>query len=946
MSRQVGELVSWECTTLWRKLQKSRAAEAKSVRATIDTVMPKVQTLLCSGGTALTDFTLHDHGHAFRVSERMADIVPPDVVTRLSTYEIALLLLAAYLHDIGMVPEQHKVNELYWFLLSGDAKALDEVEMDLFQSWLDDDGRADPFPLRGQTPNAETIQLAQELLTHYARSRHNDWGADWIKGNLSSHELGTYSGWIDDLVALCKSHHEGYAHLCDSRFNPRIVGSPARVVHLRYLATVLRVADILEFDPERTPDVVFRHRSIAIYWWKDKEISTILEGGRRMLMSARPLNAIVHRAVERTADDVDKELLLARNLADETHFDKAPYLNQELPHRWDLMPLLQRDIRPRNDEYEYIDGAFRPDGSKLIQLFSGLTLYSSPYAAVRELLQNAFDAARERIAYQRLSSSTPSDGTAAKRILEAHEVTLRIEVSPNAVWLVCRDTGAGMTKRIIRDYLLVSGNSRRHDVMSLERRCREAGFTLGRTGQFGVGVLSYFMIADRVVFLTRRCQEAGDGEATGWSFQTDGVGSFGELRRSETRFVGTEVRMRLRSKYADEIEDWSIGLRAYLANALLRVPCRFQFRTTLPDCPAFPATPGWVEDREKTTTALLRSIAPERVSAEAQRSGRRRSVQDDKAHWAKVYREARDGCKLLQLDGELPEGLGRYRIRLPYWELPGGGSLGFFRLSGGSSTRALKRIGKGYLFVPWGRTRVAWKGMLAPELKRHDLEAEMYPPHADIVTRDELRRGFALPRSADLEIDLTSADAAELSVSRDRLILKDAVNKALKRLREKVRTAWKSFLCRHQTSEYFHLNVAIFEQALPNPMPLRWLVPSRGESVGIWGKVRFPAIVSTAYDRIFVPSRPPVWKGKEVHVTPLVYDSYIGTDHSRSFSWCGENSPPHRIVAFWSRNARIACMWTANRTRRQPKCPLGTTCSFPPSGTTWHWLCGIRMAFS
>lgn len=71
---------------------------------------------------------------------------------------------------------------------------------------------------------------------------------------------------------------------------------------------------------------------------------------------------------------------------------------------------------------------------------------------------------------------------------------------------------------------------------------------LDRTGHFGIGVLSYFMLADKVVVRTRRSQYAGDDEATGWVFETEGVGSFGELRRDSKMQVGTQIRLRLRSE--------------------------------------------------------------------------------------------------------------------------------------------------------------------------------------------------------------------------------------------------------------------------------------------------------------------------------------------------------------------------------------------------------------
>ena len=42
-----------------------------------------------------------------------------------------------------------------------------------------------------------------------------------------------------------------------------------------------------------------------------------------------------------------------------------------------------------------------------------------------------------------------------------------------------------------------------------ERRCNEHGFSSERTGQFGIGVLSYFMLADRLELRIERVPAAG-----------------------------------------------------------------------------------------------------------------------------------------------------------------------------------------------------------------------------------------------------------------------------------------------------------------------------------------------------------------------------------------------------------------------------------------------------
>ena len=88
-----------------------------------------------------------------------------------------------------------------------------------------------------------------------------------------------------------------------------------------------------------------------------------------------------------------------------------------------------------------------------------------------------------------------------------------------------------MTKQIISEFLLVSGRNRPYTLIELERHCEKAGFRLNRSGEFGIGVLSYFMIADLVEIRTRPHLDYYKIPQEGWKFTTKGVGSFGELRK-------------------------------------------------------------------------------------------------------------------------------------------------------------------------------------------------------------------------------------------------------------------------------------------------------------------------------------------------------------------------------------------------------------------------------
>jgi HD superfamily phosphodiesterase len=114
----------WEQTRLWIALQKKIDSEAKSSQILLLKWMPKIETILTSGGTAATDFTLHDAGHSFRVAERMADIIPKEVLSKLSSFDLTLLLFSSYLHDIGMTPDQKRVKQHFNYLLSGEKGGL------------------------------------------------------------------------------------------------------------------------------------------------------------------------------------------------------------------------------------------------------------------------------------------------------------------------------------------------------------------------------------------------------------------------------------------------------------------------------------------------------------------------------------------------------------------------------------------------------------------------------------------------------------------------------------------------------------------------------------------------------------------------------------------------------------------------------------------------------
>jgi len=937
-------LHKWDDCDLWKLLLRVKDPTTHQVAHLVEKEMPSIELILAKGGTAATDFTLHDSDHSFRVAQRMMEVIPSDVLPKLCAYEMGLLLLAAYLHDIGMTPKQGNVVLHYLYVLTGATSvrledrtlSLAAVEADQFQQWLDEQ-EVEPSP-RGVPLTPELICLANQLVARYCRARHNEWSARWMRDRFVGFEDALYPGWLDDLVALCTSHHQGRRELMDNRFVPRPVGTHGHIVHLRYLACVLRVADVLEFDPERTPAVILRHRSISpasiIYWYKDKQIS-MLQEGTHITVSARPTSARIHRAVEDTLDQVEDELRLCRAISDESHFEVCPNRSELLPHRWDLDSLVRRDVKPHENSYEYINGAFRPNTEKLLELLAGTNLYRSAIVALRELTQNAFDAVRELMAYQRLELLDPSDQKASNRIADNHMVRLCLEVREDGTWLTCKDTGIGMTKRIIENHVLVCGTARRPDRLTLQRRCESSGFRLGLTDRFGIGVLSYFMLADRLVFFTRRASEPLDEDGVGWRFETEGVGDFGELRRDSSQSRGTLVELRMRPGVCDNAHAFYERLCTFFRETVLFTPCKTIIRTNLSDCTTVVLEKGWVRNPHYYDSAVIPpKLLDDNVHAD---DFFPEHIVCEHRSWVAGVNEARSALRWSIREGILPNELGQYRILLPYFDLTGGPSQEFMRVQEEHGTLIVEPIGNGHCIrTSDGILNLGWNGMQVTFLNKTDLYKDKNDPEWELHGKCDL---FPLSHLLCCEVDFHSDRAGEIQVNRNGLVVHGDGTQCLNWLSRAAREFRTEFAHGKSASPYATTFSAESDTSLHIASP-KWLQRSCdvGGDTMVWGECWFPLTVAPYSWAMGIPiPLKPRWMDREVCVQ---HDLAMVEMGRSSHTVLGGDGPPHRLVVWKPGAGRhiIMPLWISPESTGSAATErFWCRADFPP---VWDTICG------
>jgi hypothetical protein len=284
-----------------------------------------------------------------------------------------------------------------------------------------------------------------------------------------------------------------------------------RNIHPSFLMVLIRISDYLDIDSGRAPSSILSAKSLKSpiskrEWWAHKSIVECHSYG----------------------DDPEclQVVLSSENLPNAETFcvvkDKLSGIQTELDYSWAVLgevygrfaPLNKLSINIRrinsnlNEEATISKLSFIPHRIKLETARADLLklliepLYGDrPEIGVRELLQNAFDSIRE---LEFLSSQKPLDVKEEEREELDSDVVLSIEKENGSYWVVIADRGIGMTWETVQKYYLTAGASfRQSDAWKKLFTDSSGSSQVLRAGRFGIGVLSAFMIGERVQVSTR-----------------------------------------------------------------------------------------------------------------------------------------------------------------------------------------------------------------------------------------------------------------------------------------------------------------------------------------------------------------------------------------------------------------------------------------------------------
>ncbi len=191
-------------------------------------------------------------------------------------------------------------------------------------------------------------------------------------------------------------------------------------------------------------------------------------------------------------------------------------------------------------ENSELPGGYRADVRKIISLLIGESLYSRRDVSIRELIQNSVDAC-ERKGNIRFGSESRAS------------VTVNIDTRRGFFEVI--DNGDGMTPLILSEYFAVIGKSIKDEENVLERVQGDEKTRLRLISRFGIGFVSVYMLAKRVLIST-----TAEGHEQ-INLEMKGVSdSFVYYESSEVRrhpeLIGTTVRVELREAFLEPGETY------------------------------------------------------------------------------------------------------------------------------------------------------------------------------------------------------------------------------------------------------------------------------------------------------------------------------------------------------------------------------------------------------
>lgn len=514
------------------------------------------------------EYTNHGIKHIQDVLASSDNLISDDTYKNVLTFkDIGYYILSAILHDIGMhvdlygftlliageydsvrIPQFDKLTwkELWDDYLNEAKKFSDKQLKDIFgdeQTIV----RNPPLDKPGEISENDKKLIGEFIRRHHPRLAHeiaiNGFPAKPNK-IFFAEKLEPRARQVIGLIA--RSHGISLRKCLD--YIESVFGRDGRRypdgVHATYLMILLRIGDYIQIDRTRISKALIKSKTFSSPVSKrEHEAHEAIENvdykwhddPERIYVTAYPKDSIMFLKLRKLFKDIQYELDVSWAVLGEL-YGKLEEEKPQIKYR-----RINSNLEAQNfiEAQDYVADNFKFKANEQILKLMVAPLYGDkPTYGVRELIQNSVDATRERECFME-DGYTPS-------------ITVRIEKRDDKkVLFIIEDNGIGMDVEIIKNYFLSAGASFRHSQEWKKIFTDNQGKSLvKRSGKFGVGILSVFLIGKEINVKTRRINSR-----FGYNFSASIDSDQLNIIKDYDIDIGTRIEIKVDESKVDEFRE-------------------------------------------------------------------------------------------------------------------------------------------------------------------------------------------------------------------------------------------------------------------------------------------------------------------------------------------------------------------------------------------------------
>ncbi len=472
--------------------------------------------------TSFPHYSSHDYSHSMNIINNIQCFLGEDRIRQLGPTDTFLLLMAGLTHDIGMILT-YKLVEGKWqdgqfrkvlesFAASSDSVISDVSRLLLSYSKNDKDLDTRDFRWALEIRNAVTLVTAE-----FFRSRHAKQSADNLISNEDFKQLADnfYSSqlpnrFLELLANVAYLHGEDFDKVMSALYR-KANGYKGDYIHPRFIACMIRLGDLLDFDSDR-----FNDYSVATV--KDMPDTSLLhqqkhDSVKHMLISPNSIEAElnctddkVYRISKSWFDWLEKEVNNQSrewtNIVPENLGGLPPVISKN------SIRILYNGIQARQ---ELLNLKFTMSQEKIFSILKGGGIYNEPgLVFIREIVQNALDASKIQLwkdirdGYYDFYYGGENPKEQIKfpddikpEIYKQYPVSLKVswkDKERKILHIECSDMGTGISEATLLRMTKFVGESHKGDE-GYEDFYNDMPYWLRPTAAFGVGLQSIFFVA-------------------------------------------------------------------------------------------------------------------------------------------------------------------------------------------------------------------------------------------------------------------------------------------------------------------------------------------------------------------------------------------------------------------------------------------------------------------